>query len=642
VPEQEPEDTAGLPTGSTEPSTGPTPDGPTAPSAPPTAAVTTGDTLLPSALPPAEPGSPSPATTSKSSSTPLSTAQRPPSSTSSETHHSAAHADPTPPPTTQSREDRRGLRRMLSRIGAWLESTSPVRAARSSLSVRIAVAMTGAAAVLLIVFALVTSLQLRDSVFASRRDAVLEDASVRFSSAQSVFDQSTASTPDQVQEAARQMVENIRGSAAGAGAVSVMLLRAPQATDTFRINEIVDSGMLDVVDAPLREDVQAGTQAYWQSVSIPDSDGQGSEPGIIVGMLVNLPRAGAHETYIVYSLQSEQTLIDMVMRVLGVGAIPIIVALPLGTFWVLFHLLRPVRRTAAAATRLADGDLGTRVEVEGTDEMARLGGAFNDMASSLQEQIQEYDELSRLQQRFVSDVSHELRTPLTTIRMAEEMIWQDRDQFEPATKRSAELLHDQVGRFESMLADLLEISRYDAQSALLDPDTVDLRTVVAKVVEANSELAVRLGVEVRVDAPAERAAAEVDVRRIERVLRNLLVNAIEHAEGRPVIVSIGASATDVAVRVRDHGVGMSPHTVAHVFDRFFRADPARTRTTGGTGLGLSIAAEDVGLHHGVLEAWGVLGEGSSFLVILPRAVGNEVASRPLDLWSAPSAGEEQS
>lgn len=629
MPEQEPEDTAGLPTDSSEPSSGPTQDDRTAPSAPVTAPGSGEDTALPSSLPPAGSGSPS-------------SGGRPPSSTTSAAHHSTSHPTPTPPPTAQAQPDHRGLLKLLSRTGGWLESIAPVRAARSSLSVRIAVAMTGAAAVLLVVFALVTSLQLRDSVFASRRDAVLEDASVRFSSAQSVFDQSTASTPDQVQEAARQMVENIRGSAAGAGAVSVMLLRAPQATDTFRINEIVDSGMLDVVDAPLREDVQAGTQAYWQSVSVPDADGQGSDPGIVVGMLVNLPRAGAHEMYIVYSLQSEQTLIDMVMRVLGVGAIPIIVALPLGTFWVLFHLLRPVRRTAAAATRLADGDLGARVEVEGTDEMARLGGAFNDMASSLQEQIQEYDELSRLQQRFVSDVSHELRTPLTTIRMAEEMIWQDRDQFEPATKRSAELLHDQVGRFESMLADLLEISRYDAQSALLDPDTVDLRTVVAKVVEANSELATRLGVEVRVDAPPERAAAEVDVRRIERVLRNLLVNAIEHAEGRPVVVSIGASGTDVAVRVRDHGVGMSPHTVAHVFDRFFRADPARTRTTGGTGLGLSIAAEDVALHHGVLEAWGVLGEGSSFLVILPRAVGNEVASRPLDLWSAPGAGEEQS
>lgn len=541
-----------------------------------------------------------------------------------------ADADPVPDPVAPAPRLRR--RWHLPLPLAWVGRTTPVRAARSSLSVRIAMAMTGAAAVLLIVFALVTSLQLRDSVFASRRDAVLEDASVRFSSAQSVFDQSTASTPDQVQEAARQMVENVRGSAAGAGAVSVMLLRSPSATDTFRVNEIVDSTMMGVIDDQLRKDVEAGTQAYWQSVAVPDTDGEGTEPGIVVGMLVNLPRAGAHEMYIVYSLQSEQTLIDMVMRVLGIGAVPIIVALPLGTFWVLFHLLGPVRRTASAASRLADGDLDTRVEVEGTDEMARLGGAFNDMASSLQEQIQEYDELSRLQQRFVSDVSHELRTPLTTIRMAEEMIWQDRDQFEPATKRSAELLHDQVGRFESMLADLLEISRYDAQSALLDPDTVDLRSVVSKVVEANAELAARLGVEVRVEAPQERTAAEVDARRVERVLRNLLVNAVEHAEGRPVDVSIAASATDVAVRVRDHGVGMSPHTVAHVFDRFFRADPARTRTTGGTGLGLSIAAEDVALHHGVLEAWGVLGEGSSFLVILPRTAGSTVVSRPLALW----------
>lgn len=539
-----------------------------------------------------------------------------------------ADADPVPDPVAPAPR----LRRRWHLPLAWLGRTTPVRAARSSLSVRIAMAMTGAAAVLLIVFALVTSLQLRDSVFASRRDAVLEDASVRFSSAQSVFDQSTASTPDQVQEAARQMVENVRGSAAGAGAVSVMLLRSPSATDTFRVNEIVDSAMMGVIDDQLRKDVEAGTQAYWQSVAVPDTDGEGTEPGIVVGMLVNLPRAGAHEMYIVYSLQSEQTLIDMVMRVLGIGAVPIIVALPLGTFWVLFHLLGPVRRTASAASRLADGDLDTRVEVEGTDEMARLGGAFNDMASSLQEQIQEYDELSRLQQRFVSDVSHELRTPLTTIRMAEEMIWQDRDRFEPATKRSAELLHDQVGRFESMLADLLEISRYDAQSALLDPDTVDLRSVVSKVVEANAELAARLGVEVRVEAPQERTAAEVDARRVERVLRNLLVNAVEHAEGRPVDVSIAASATDVAIRVRDHGVGMRPHTVAHVFDRFFRADPARTRTTGGTGLGLSIAAEDVALHHGVLEAWGVLGEGSSFLVILPRTAGSTVVSRPLALW----------
>ena len=530
------------------------------------------------------------------------------------------------------------MRRALSALGRRLTHAAPVRAARSSLSIRIALAMTAGIAVILLVFGVVVSTQLRDSIFNTRRDAVLEDAAVRFSGAQSVFDQSTASTPDEVQEAARQVVENVRTSAAGAGAVSVMLLRSPQASDTVRINEIVSAQMRSLISSDMRSQVDAGTQGYWQSVAIPGDGDASSTPGIITAMEVRLPRAGIHEMYIVYSLSSDQSTINTVLGVLGIGGVPILIALPLGTFWVLFHLLRPVRRTALAATRLADGDLDTRVEVKGHDEMAQLGSAFNDMASSLQRQITEYDDLSLLQQRFVSDVSHELRTPLTTIRMAEEMIWEDRDGFEPATKRSAELLHQQVDRFESMLADLLEISRYDAQSALLDPETTDLRAVVPKVVEANEELAARLGVEVRVHTPERRCSADVDVRRVERVLRNLLVNAYEHAEGRPVDVDVDADDDVVAVRVRDHGVGMSPETVAHVFDRFFRADPARTRTTGGTGLGLAIATEDVALHHGTLRAWGEPGQGASFLMVLPRRAGDVVdeggAPPPLALWEA--------
>lgn len=411
-----------------------------------------------------------------------------------------------------------------------------------------------------------------------------------------------------------------------------MLVRPPDATEAFRINDIVNADMPAVVTDQMREDVRAGSRAYWQSVRVPgDQDGQ-DDPGIVTGMMVTLPRAGDYEMYIVYSLASEQAIIDTVLRVLGVGTLPILVILPVAVFWVLFQLLRPVRETARAASRLADGDLEARVDVSGTDEMARLGTAFNRMAASLESQISEYDELSRFQQRFVSDVSHELRTPLTTIRMAEDVIWEDRESFAPAAKRSAELLHEQVDRFESMLADLLEISRYDAQSALLDAESTDLRAVAAKVVAANEELAVREGVEVRIDEPDQRCMAEVDARRVERVLRNLLVNAIEHAERRPVVITLAVSDTDVAVRVRDHGVGMTPQTVAHVFDRFFRADPARTRTTGGTGLGLSIAQEDVVLHHGTIEAWGVPGQGASFLVVLPRVAGEEVRSRPLPLW----------
>jgi len=511
-----------------------------------------------------------------------------------------------------------------------------VRWAQRSLSVRLTVSMTTAAAVVLILFAVLASAQLRVSVFDNRRDVILEDASLRFSTAQAVLDQSTASTTDQVQEAVREVMETARSSAAGAGAESVLLMRPPDSSDDFRINEIGSATMRGIVGDDLREDVRRGGHAYWQSVRVPDDAGGRDQPGIVTGMMVSLPRAGDYEMYIVYSLQSEQTVIDMVMRILGLGMLPIIIGLPAGAFWVLHRLLRPVRETAQAASELADGDLDTRVDVQGTDEMAQLGHAFNDMASSLEDKIAQYDELARLQQRFVSDVSHELRTPLTTIRMAEDVIWEDRESFAPATKRSAELLHGQVDRFESMLADLLEISRYDAQAALLDAESTDLRQVAQKVVDANAELADQLGVEIRVDVPDHRCPAEVDGRRIERVLRNLLINAVEHAEGRPVVVSVASTPTDVALRVRDHGVGMSEQTIAHVFDRFFRADPARTRTTGGTGLGLAIAAEDVALHHGVLEAWGEVGVGSSFLVVVPRAAGGDVVSRPLELWEEDS------
>lgn len=503
---------------------------------------------------------------------------------------------------------------------------------RSSLSLRVALAITATAVVVLMVFAVVVSRQLTDSMFETRRVIVLEDASVRFSSAQSSLEQSTASSPDQVQEIARQIVENIQSSAAGAGAVAAVLLRSPEATSVVRINEIIPANATLIITDELREAVRQGGHAQWQSILIPATDTRPQAPGIITGTQVFLPRAGAHELYIVYSLAGDQEMVNTTLQVLTITALPIVLLLPFGVFWGVYRLLRPVRRTAEAASGLAAGDLDTRVPVEGDDEMARLGHAFNDMAASLQRQISEYDELSQLQQRFVTDVSHELRTPLTTIRMAEEMIWDEREELTPSGRRSAELLHGQVERFESMLADLLEISRHDAQSALLEAESTDVRPIVTKVVDAHAELSKRLGVEVRLHLPNERCAAEIDARRIERVLRNLLVNAVEHADGTAVDIHMAATAHGVAVRVRDYGVGMSDEVAARVFDRFFRADPARARTTGGTGLGLSIAAEDIHLHNGSLHAHGEPGKGASFLMLIPRTAGNDAGESPLPIW----------
>ena len=496
-------------------------------------------------------------------------------------------------PAQGRRDALKDLARAVASSRPWslLASSHLARRIRHSLSARIALAITVAALVILLVFGVIIASQLRTSMFETRKDAILADASLRFSSAQSVFSSSTAS---------------------------------------LRINQIEDEQMRALITPQMRTAVSSGG-AQWQSVGIRSSDSDKVVPGILVGTQVQLPRAGTHELYILYSLSADQAQVDVVLRVLILSALPIIVALPIGVFALLHRLLLPVRVTAQAATKASKGDLDVRVDVHGDDEMADLGHAFNAMTSSLQDTISRYDELAKLQQRFVSDVSHELRTPLTTIRMAEDIVWDNRDELPAHARRSAELLHDQTERMEQMLADLLEISRYDAASALLDAEDRDLRPIVTRVVEACADLAERQGVTVDIVAPT-RVAAEIDERRIERVIRNLVVNAIEHADGAPVTITLAATETDVACRVRDRGVGMTQEVADHVFDRFYRADTARARTTGGTGLGLAIATEDVAIHGGRLQAYGEPGRGASFLMTLPKRAGEEIVSRPLALW----------
>jgi len=298
----------------------------------------------------------------------------------------------------------------------------------------------------------------------------------------------------------------------------------------------------------------------------------------------------------------------------------------------------PVRRAATVASRLADGHLDERLpDAKGQDEMATLTRTFNEMAANLEDQIARMEELSAAQRRFVSDVSHELRTPLTTIRMAGEVIHASREDLDPAARRSAELLYAQLDRFEVLLTDLLEISRFDAGAAVLDVEQRDLRDIVASVADASMPLAETKDVFLSVTLPDEPATADVDPRRVERVVRNLVVNAVEHAEGKPVEVTVGMDQHAVAVVVRDHGVGLSPDEIERVFHRFWRADPARARTTGGTGLGLAISLEDARLHAGWLEAWGRPGEGASFRLTLPRRAGIRLERSPLPL-EGPSKG----
>jgi two-component system, OmpR family, sensor histidine kinase MtrB len=297
------------------------------------------------------------------------------------------------------------------------------------------------------------------------------------------------------------------------------------------------------------------------------------------------------------------------------------------TRWV----VTPVRRAARGAQRLSTGNLDERMPVRGVDELAALATSFNEMAASLQDKMTALQDLSQVQRQFVSDVSHELRTPLTTIKMAAEVLFENRDQLDGPASRSAEVLQSQLERFESLLTDLLEMSKYDANVEVLDPEPVDICDLVRHSADVAQQLAERRGAKIEFRLPAEPCVADVDRCRVERILRNLLVNAVEHGEGRDAVVTVAEDSAAVAVAVRDYGIGLGPGEDRLVFDRFWRADPARARTTGGTGLGLAIALEDARIHGGWLEAWGEVGRGSVFRLTLPRLAGVELAGSPLPL-----------
>jgi two-component system sensor histidine kinase MtrB len=363
----------------------------------------------------------------------------------------------------------------------------------------------------------------------------------------------------------------------------------------------------------------------------PTTSQQISVPAVLFGQRVSPGGGLSADIYYVFPLAQDQQTLNIVEESLLLAGVVLVLALAVIAWFVTRQVVTPVRMAAAIAERLASGRLDEQMRVRGEDDLASLATSFNKMAMNLQSQIRRLEELSRMQRRFVSDVSHELRTPLTTVRMAADLIHDERESFDPTVSRSAELLQTQLDRFEELLADLLEISRFDAGAAVLDAEPVDLRVLAQKVMDGAAPLAERKGSRVVTKFPAAPTVAEVDTRRIDRILRNLVVNAIEHGEGKDVVVAIAADEDAVAVSVRDYGVGLRPGESSLVFNRFWRADPARARTTGGTGLGLSIALEDAKLHRGWLQAWGEPGGGTQFRLTVPRTVGTELLHSPIRL-----------
>ncbi|GAB7004203.1 two-component system sensor histidine kinase MtrB [Nocardioides sp. AN3] len=497
--------------------------------------------------------------------------------------------------------------------------------------------------------------QVRDGLVQHRVDAVLAESATEVTDARERL--SAASTVDvDASGQQRDLVEPIiqRGATRGFDVVMAGPISRGGGQPSGRI---ADGGAefspgLDTASVPERlEDHfsrRDGTAWTYTRIRTTEGDSTTSVPGIVVGSEVQLPADGlTYVLYFLFPLDAEQETLSLVTRaLLATGAL--LVLLLAGVSWLVARqVVAPIRLARQVAERLAAGQLQERLRVQGEDDLARLAISFNQMASNLQRQIRQLEELSRVQRRFTSDVSHELRTPLTTVRMAGDVLHDARDRFDPATSRAAELLQTELDRFERLLVDLLEISRFDAGAAVLETDDVNLVDVAHRVVDAAQPLALKRGVGIVVRAPARPCLAEADVRRVERILRNLVTNAIDHAgppatPGAPsVVVTVEADDQAAAVAVRDYGIGLAPGESAMVFNRFWRADPARDRSSGGTGLGLAISLEDTHLHGGWLQAWGRPGGGAQFRLTLPRRVGAPLHHSPLPLVPA-DAGERVS
>ena len=517
---------------------------------------------------------------------------------------------------------RRAVRRRRRRLVAlW----------RRSLQLRVVTTTTVFTMVAIAVLGNVLLTQVRDGLLDAKVQAILDEAATGARTSQEAFDSADRSQADVYDTLVPDLVRQLARGGGPAGARQVVLLRGPGVTDPRAPLGRSSFGVdINTVPTALRERVGATAAQQWtygqvfRATTAPDAV-------VVVGAPVVVPQFGSYELYFLFPLDKEADTLRLVRNALLLAALGLVLLVGAIAWIVTRQVVTPVRMAARIAERLSAGRLEERMRVRGEDDLARLAAAFNRMATSLQRQIRQLEDLSRVQRRFVSDVSHELRTPLTTVRMAADVLHEARAGFDPAVERSAEILQAQLDRFEALLAELLEISRYDAGAAILEAEPTDLRVVARSVIDAMETLAESRGSDLHLLAPAQPCVADVDPRRIQRILRNLVANAIEHGEGRPVLVQLAVDDEAVAVAVRDHGIGLDVGDVGMVFNRFWRADPARARSTGGTGLGLSIALEDAHLHGGWLQAWGELGDGCQFRLTLPRQPGAELEGSPIPL-----------
>jgi two-component system sensor histidine kinase BaeS len=311
--------------------------------------------------------------------------------------------------------------------------------------------------------------------------------------------------------------------------------------------------------------------------------------------------------YIVRSAPAPDGIVDRIGRIRITAALgAILLAAVLASLLASRRVLHPVRRLTAATQQMARGQLSTRVEIQGRDEVARLARSFNEMAQALADAEEQ-------RRRMVDDIAHELRTPLTNIRGYLEA---GNDGVLPRDDGWNASLLEEATLLQHVVDDLQTLAQADAGRLVVRPDTDDLAGTVDLAIQAMSGYATARGV--RIERTGDVASAPHDRMRLRQVVGNLLANAIRHAPADSAVTVRIAAGEPVTLSVRDRGPGVPPEHLAHVFERFYRADPSRTRDTGGSGLGLAIVEQLVHAHGGTVTAADAPDGGAVFEVTLPH------------------------
>ncbi|AXE81130.1 sensor histidine kinase [Streptomyces atratus] len=367
-----------------------------------------------------------------------------------------------------------------------------------------------------------------------------------------------------------------------------------------------------VITPALRDAARGDVHGSFQRVV------KNGKPWLTIGMPAVFDRGDGRQPtglvlYAVMPLSSEEANVNAMVTAARDGALPALLIALVPALLAARSVLRPVRDLRRAAAGIGRGELDTRIEVKGSDELAELAWTFNESSTKLQESVEELQRAEARARRFASDVSHELRTPLAGMLAVTEVLDEDAAQLNADTAAAVRLISAETGKLATLVEDLMEISRFDAKAADLHLDEVDVAETIRKTLQGR-----HWEDRVRTELP-DGIRAMLDPRRFDIVVANLVGNALRHG-AQPVTVRLRTERRGAArwlvTEVADNGPGIDPAVLPHIFDRFYKADAARTRSAG-SGLGLAITQENVRLHGGTVRAVNGPAGGAVLTVELP-------------------------